>query len=518
VPSTEEPESPVPIESSGADSSGSPRTPRSVRWGRILRNTAIVLAGVVAIASVGGYALYRHFNGQITRINIRLPTTAAAPSPTSSSAPDLAAGKAKSATTTVTTASSDGAENFLLMGSDSRDFVGGQSYNVAPGSSAYVTGERSDVVMLLHIPAGNAKATVVSFPRDSWVQIPQYTDSKGVNHPAVEAKLNAAFDLGGAPLLVTTMEDLTGLHIDHFASINFPGFQGMVNALGGVNVCIGTTRHDTNSGDFLTAGDHHLNGAQALALVRDRESFADQDLGRIKDQEYFLSVMLHQVLSANTLTNPIKLTEFLNTATKSLTVDSGLSLGDMRKLASRFAHLSTANVGFETAPVEDANYHVTSSVYGGQIQSAVELDAARSAALFASLGVPAASGSPASSAPTLPVSQVQVTVENGTSVANLAHDVAGQLSAAGFTITAIQDAPAGSYPRSVIDYGPAAVAAANTLLAHEPEATLQADSATGSGVVLILGSNAVSSSGSAASSAPVATPTPIPASSLSCAP
>ena len=120
------------------------------------------------------------------------------------------------------------------------------------------------------------------------------------------AKLNAAFSIGGAPLLVATIEQLTGLHIDHFASVNFPGLQGMVNALGGIDVCIGTTRHDTNSGDFLTAGEHHINGVQALALVRDRESFPNEDLERIKDQEYFLSVMLQKVLSAGTLVNPLE--------------------------------------------------------------------------------------------------------------------------------------------------------------------------------------------------------------------
>jgi LCP family protein required for cell wall assembly len=366
-------------------------------------------------------------------------------------------------------------------------------------------------VMLLHIPANGAAATVISFPRDSWVQLPAFADSAGVNHAPVMAKLNAAFDLGGAPLLVSTVEDLTGVHIDHFASINFPGFQGMVNAIGGINVCIGTTRHDTNSGDFLTAGDHHLNGAQALALVRDRESFPDQDLGRIKDQEYFLSVMLHQVLSAGTLTNPIELTEFLNVATKSLTVDSGLSIGDMRKLASRFRNLSSANVSFETVPVENANYPVTSSIYGGATQSAVELDPDGMAALFASLETPQPS---ASGLPTVSPSQVDVTVENGTSVNGLAGDVAAQLRAAGFTIVATQDALT-SYPRTVISYGTAAAAAARTLLAHEPGAILQASNASGDGVVLILGTDATPS---AQSAPPTPSPSATPATSLNCAP
>ena len=159
----------------------------------------------------------------------------------------------------------------------------------------------------------------------------------------------------------------------------------MVNALGGIDVCIGTTRHDQNSGDFLTRGQHHVNGVQALALVRDRESFPNQDLGRIKDQEYFLSVMLKKVLSAGTLTNPLKLTGFLNAATKSLTVDSGFSIGDMRTLASRFGHLDPTSVIFTTVPIANANYRATSSVYGNQPQDNVEIDPVASSALFGAL-------------------------------------------------------------------------------------------------------------------------------------
>jgi LCP family protein required for cell wall assembly len=354
-------------------------TPPRARWRRILFAVAAGIAVLALVVAGGGYLLYRHYNGQITRVGIRLSQPPSSPS-TTTPAPSA------TADTVATPTPRDDGQNFLLMGSDSRDFAGGQAYNANPNSPSYVTGQRSDVVILLHLPPDGSRATVVSFPRDSWVELPGYVDSAGVTHSAVHAKLNAAFALGGAPLLVATIEQLTGLHVDHFASVNFPGFKGMVNALGGVDVCIGTSRHDASSGDFLTAGHHHLNGAQALALVRDRESFPDQDLGRIKDQEYFLSVMVHKVFSAGTLTNPLKLNAFLNVATKSLTVDQGMSLGDMKDLASRFAHLDSADIDFETVPVADGNYQVTSSVYGGQTQSAVELDAARTAGLFASLG------------------------------------------------------------------------------------------------------------------------------------
>jgi len=471
-----------------------------LRWRRVAVIAAGLCAIVIATVAVVGSVLF----GQIHRVDIRL--TAPQPSTLSGSPP--AASTATPSETPAAT-SAPGSENFLLMGSDSRDFAGGQAYNVAPGSAAFVTGQRSDVVMLVHIPAGSAKATVVSFPRDSWVELPAYVDTKNVTHPAVHAKLNAAFSIGGAPLLVATMEQLTGQHIDHFASVNFAGFQGMVNALGGIDVCIATTRHDTNSGDFLTAGEHHINGVQALALVRDRESFPNQDLERIKDQEYFLSVMLQKVLSAGTLTNPLKLTGFLNVATKSLTVDSGLSLGDMRKLASRFSHLDPTHVNFLTAPIANANYRATSSVYGNQPQDNVELDAAGMAALFASLVNDTAS--PAASTLSASPSDVQVSVENGTGRTNLAHTAATQLQGIGFQVGTVGDAAATAV--TTISYGPSELAAAEAVQIHVPNATLLPT--TSAGIVLTLGANFTSIS--AVSTAAVVV-SPAVAPNLSCAP
>lgn len=476
---------------------------RRPRWQRVLRVAAVVVAVVVLLAAGGGYLLYRHYNGQITRVDIRLAQPEHATS--------VNAGRVA--------ATADGSQNILLMGSDSRDFAGGQAYNVAPGSPAYVTGERSDVVMLLHIPAGGGKPTVVSFPRDSWMTIPAYTDSKGVAHVAVPAKLNAAFAFGGAPLLVSTIEDFTGLHIDHFVSVNFPGFQGMVDALGGLNVCIGTSRHDAYSGDYLTAGDHHVDGAQALALVRDRESFADQDLGRIKDQQYFLSVMLHKVLSAGTLTNPLKLNDFLDVATKSLTVDSGLSLGDMRKLASRFAHFNAADMLFVTAPVKNGDYHVTSSVYGKQVQSAVLLDPVGNARLFASFKAaagPSSTPTPSSATTTLSPGDVEVAVENGTAKSGLAHETATKLIARGFVVKATGNA-AGANPTTVIRYGPGQLDAAQTLQAAIPQAQLRADDTLTTALVLMLGDD-FPTLATSASATPAVTAKPISGGDLNCAP
>jgi LCP family protein required for cell wall assembly len=465
---------------------------------------AALCAVVVVAVLVTGSVLF----GQIHRVNIRL---ALPPSPVASASGSASAAAASTPGPTPTPPASG--ENFLLMGSDSRDFAGGQAYNVAPGSAAFVTGQRSDVVMLVHIPPGTAKATVVSFPRDSWVQLPAYTDSKHVQHAAVYAKLNAAFSIGGAPLLVATIEALTGLHVDHFASVNFPGFQGMVNALGGINVCIGTTRHDTNSGDFLTAGQHHINGVQALAMVRDRESFPNQDLERIKDQEYFLSVMLQKVLSTSTLTNPIKLTGFLNAATQSLTVDSGLSLGDMRKLASRFSNLDPSNVSFLTVPIASSNYQATSSVYGYQPQDNVEIDPVGLATLVDSFEAQNTPDSASTSAPPASPPDVPVGVDNGTGRAGLARTTATALQALGFHVGAVGDAAAAAV--TTISYDAADVAAAQLLQTHVPEAKLVPS--TTAGVTLTLGSNFTDITDVGATPSPSAIAS-VAAPALTCAP
>jgi LCP family protein required for cell wall assembly len=218
---------------------------------------AIVLSACVLVASGGAYAWYRYLNGNVTRVS--------------------------GITSTGGTVASDGAENVLLVGSDSRTGEG-DSFAQAPTDQTQVEGARSDTVILAHLAPGNQKATLVSLPRDSWVTIPAYTDAKGVSHPAHQDKLNSAFSLGGAALLVKTVQNLTGIHVDHYAEIDFGGFQKMVTALGGVQVCLSQPAHDVQTGLNLTAGTHELNGQQALEFVRQRYGLPLGDIDRIKRQ------------------------------------------------------------------------------------------------------------------------------------------------------------------------------------------------------------------------------------------
>lgn len=460
---------------------------------RVLRLLALLLSAGVLLASTAGYVAVTYYNSQITRIGI-------------TGIPGFRAPGADGA-----------AVNFLLVGSDTRAGSNG-SYNAPAGSAEYVTGARSDTQLLVHIPAGNGKITVVSFPRDSYVQIPAYH-----GQPAVWSKINAAFDYGGPDLLIATIEKLSGLRIDHFVEIDFAGFKNMVNALGGLTICVRTTRHDKDSGDYLTAGVHHVNGTQALAFVRDRHTFADQDISRIKDQQYFLATMMKKVLSAGTLANPFELNSFLSALTRSVTVDSGLSITEMKNFADRMRHLDPAHVTFVTLPYANPN------VYVPNVGDVVQLDAAADAALFKLLRSNAQTVSPARTSrpagPVLAPGKVTVSVLNATTVNGLAHRTAAALAARGFHIATVGNAPAMSGTASIVAYSSGAAAAARTVAGVVPGAILRRSAGLGSTVQLVLGSGFTGLRGSATAAgsgnAPSTAAAGIPgqtAASMSCAP
>src|SRR5450756_1431134 len=244
--------------------------------------------------------------------------------------------------------------------------------------------------MLVHLPAGNTKATLVSFPRDSYVQIPAHPDAKGRPQAPYPAKLNEAFSVGGPALLVQLVENLSGLRIDHYVAVDFAGFKHMVDALGGVTLCVNTTRHDPDSGDMLTKGVHpNVTGDDALAFVRDRKGLPNGDLDRIRDQQYFLAQMLTKVTSAGTLANPLKLNAFLTAATGNVTVDQGLGVSNLRTLATRLRHLDAGHGTFETIPITTDG--ATRSIHGVE-QSVVLIDQAKASALFGQLRTAAAGG------------------------------------------------------------------------------------------------------------------------------
>jgi LCP family protein required for cell wall assembly len=232
------------------------------------------------------------------------------------------------------------AVNILLAGSDTRS-VAQTTGNGAAGTEWAPGAQRSDTIMILHIDGDRQHASLISIPRDSWVDIPGF----GMN------KINAAFSFGGPSLYVHTIEQFTGLRIDHLAVIDLQGFANLTDALGGVTVDIPQTVTNTLTGKVWHAGVQTLNGKQALLYVRQRHGLPGGDFDRIKRQQYFLRQLMRQTLSAGTLANPFKLHSALSAVAENLSVDDEFSNAEMRSLAFSLRDLRSDDVDFLTVPV-----------------------------------------------------------------------------------------------------------------------------------------------------------------------
>lgn len=341
---------------------GAARPDRLHRWRRRLLRAGIVVLVLAIVVPAGIYAWLAYYYGKIEKVALpacELQRCTASPSPG---------------------ATAFSGENFLLVGSDTRQGVGNGF-----GHPTDITGQRSDTVILAHLPP-SGKPTLVSFPRDSYVEIPPYTDAQGVRHPAHMDKLNTAFSLGGYSLLIRTIEQLTQLRVDHYVEVNFLGFEKMVDAIGGVTLCARTTRNDPANGpeggsnDFMTAGVHpNVSGKVALAFVRDRHSFVNQDISRILDQQYFLKQMIAKVESIGVLLNPVRLNNLLGAVAGSLRIDRTLSMDGIRTLLLRLRNIDPAHVHFVTLPFTTSN---GTALIDGVQASVVLPDPKRDAALF----------------------------------------------------------------------------------------------------------------------------------------
>ncbi len=194
--------------------------------------------------------------------------------------------------------------------------------------------------MILHIPV-TGKPLLISIPRDSYVEIPGY----GMN------KINAAFSFGGPKLLAETVQDNTGLYINHFMDIGFGGFVRVVNAIGGVRMCLDHKLNDRASGLHLHRGCQVLNGGEALAYVRDRHDFATQDLQREQDQRILLKALLAKLTSAGVILNPFAALPAASGVAGTLTVDDGTSLYQLLGVAEAMRNPQTT-----TVPIANSNY------------------------------------------------------------------------------------------------------------------------------------------------------------------
>ncbi len=353
--------------------------------------------------------------------------------------------------------SSGKAQNILLVGDDHRPAGASAAELAQLGTTQDGGGTQTDTVMVLHIPADGQNPTLISFPRDSWVNVP----GAGMH------KLNAAFEIGaatggdsgGAQLLVRVIQNMTGLTIDHYVRISLLGFYNVVNALGPVTVCLNHAVDDPYSGINLPAGVSTLGAREALAFVRQRHGLPDGDLDREIRQQYFLSIEAHNILSAGTLLNPVKLHNVLSAVSSSIETDPGLNLPNLAAQVKGFAgHLSSATIPIIGTP--------TIRVDGAYV-SIVQVNTTAMPAFIAGIVHPVVVKSTSVAAPT--PSTISLTVLNGRQVAGAAAAASTALKQAGFTVGAPGDAT--EQQSTTVNYPTGDAASAAVVARYLPRST-----------------------------------------------
>ncbi|MEU9989914.1 LCP family protein [Streptomyces sp. NPDC048045] len=324
--STQEPGIPESTTVTPGRGSRSRRKPRG-KGRQALRITAWTAAGVVVLGGTGLGYVYFKLNGNIKSVDINQALGADRP-----------------------TKVDNGSQNILVLGSDSRS--GG---NKKLGGGIDDGSARSDTAMIVHLYKGHKKASVVSVPRDTLIDRPTCTDTKGHSYPAASGVMfNSAYSTGGAACAVKTVESLTGIRMDHYLEVDFAGFQKLIDDLGGVRLT--TTRNiaDPQSHLNLKAGTHTLDGQQSLGLVRTRHGVGDgSDLGRIQLQQAFVKALLDQVEQVGVLSNPKKLYDLADTATRTVTTDSDLgSVNALADFANGLKGIGSSHLKMVTMPVQ----------------------------------------------------------------------------------------------------------------------------------------------------------------------
>ncbi|OKI89263.1 transcriptional regulator [Micromonospora sp. CB01531] len=300
---------------------GEPPRPRR-RWRRIVLISLLVVALLGGVGLIAGGIYLKSVESGIERV-------------------DAFAGMPEEGRPT---AGAKGAQNLLLLGSDSRD-------------PEKTEGSRTDTIIVAHLPADRSSAQLISIPRDTWVSVPRSADGQ---HGGREAKINAAFAWGGVPLMVQTVEKFTGVRIDHVAIIDFAGFKDIIDALGGVDVNVEKSFKSIHPPyRAFQAGPQQLDGEAALDYSRQRKQFADGDFARIRHQQQVIKAILDKAASGGILANPAKLNSFLKATSSSVSVDKGMSLLDM---GTQMRGVRGSNLSFLTSPTKGTGRKGTESV------------------------------------------------------------------------------------------------------------------------------------------------------------
>lgn len=282
---------------------------------RIALIGALVVALVAGAAGVGGWLYLRNVDSKVDRVNVAALNNAKQADPEGIA---------------------DGAMNILLLGSDSRD----------PDSDADA---RTDTIIVAHVSADHKKVQLISIPRDTWLYVPQ---SETTGQGGQDAKINAAYAFGGVDLMVRTVQEFTGLSLDHVVLIDFSGFKEIIDALGGIDIHVDksfTSIHKPYR-EFTknaTGETTHMDGATALDYSRQRKQFSDGDFTRIAHQHQIIKAVMDKAVSTGTITDLGKLTAFLNATADAVTVDDTLS---PLSLAWALRAIGSSDVTFLTNP------------------------------------------------------------------------------------------------------------------------------------------------------------------------
>ncbi|MFT4043720.1 MAG: LCP family protein [Gordonia sp. (in: high G+C Gram-positive bacteria)] len=409
-----------------------------------------------------------------------------------------------------------GDENYLIVGTDTRS---GKNSTVGAGTTADAGGARSDTIILVNIPASRSRVVAVSFPRDLAVDRPEceeWDNSSGTysgNLPAAQGvKLNSVYADGGPKCLVKVITEMSGLNINHFIGMDFYGFEKVVRAVGGVEVCSTTPLYDYELGQILRKpGKQKLNGRRALNYVRARtiSTEGNGDYGRIKRQQLFMSSLLRSTLSGNVLSNPVKLNRIVHTFIQYSYVD-GVDTASLLQLADSMQGIEAGRVTFLTIPTsgtttDGANNEIPRTDDINTIFNAIINDdplpgeAAKKTRATRS-GKKSTSTQSSEMADTSPTTvhtvtataqdpgNVGVRVLNGTGRTGVATEVSDQLTAQGFDVRGVADASQ-NQDNTTVRYGPGEKNSAATLATMIPGASIQSDRAVRSGVEIILGNS-----------------------------
>ena len=426
--------------------------------GRIAMLSAGAVATVLSVALLlfSGYAWwnFRDLNNGLQRIKVAIGQQSA-------DKPDI-----------------DGTDqNLLIVGNDDRRGM------TAAEAKALHTGMNegslsTDTMMIVHIPANGAKATLISLPRDSYVDIPGYGKNK-LNSAYAQAYNDASGDANakqaaGADELIKTVTQLTGLTIDHYVQVGLLGFYRISNAIGGVTVNLCNAVSDSYSGLHLSAGTHTIEGAEALKFVRQRHGLPNGDLDRTARQRYFLTAAFRKVASAGTLLNPSRLSDLVSAIKKSIFVDDKLNILD---LADQMANLSANNIVGKAIPYDGFADTAVGSV--------VVVEPEKVQAFITKLI--GSTGDAYAKAKTVEPSSVTVSVLNGGATNGAAGTAAAALQKAGFTANA-GDSPTQT-TSTIIEYPGGMESQAKTLAQYVPGAAVRSGDV--SALTLTLGSDGV---------------------------